>query len=154
MPILDFDTPSISSIVATDGFPYPCAQGGAYERGDDEEPQLRERHATLEQRRAYAAGGVDGRARDGDAYDVHQHERQADSQPRKVAGAPLLVGRAQYHEDEDEREDRLGDEDLSCSYAGFGTLRAYCTQVAGFHRAVPSTALDKVIYTIYAVYFI
>lgn len=35
---------------------------------------------------------------------------------------------------------------LSCSYAGFGTLRDFFAQVAGFHRAVPSTALDKVIY--------
>ena len=37
---------------------------------------------------------------------------------------------------------------LSYSYAGFGTLRCKTTQVAGFHRAVPSTALDKDMYSL------
>ena len=37
---------------------------------------------------------------------------------------------------------------LSCFYAGFGTLQRFRAQVAGFHRAVPSTALDKVDYSL------
>lgn len=95
-----------------DCFPDESAESGTYEWSDDEEPELLQSQAALEESRADATCRVDRCSCDWDAYDVDEDEGEADSEACEVACAFLSVGCAEYDEDEEESEYSLCEECL------------------------------------------
>ena len=95
-----------------EGPPDSGTQGGTDHRGHDEEPQLRERRTPFEEGRTDRAGRIDRSARDRDADNVNQHQRQTDGQSGQVSGAVSGIGGAQDHQHENEGKDGFGDKCL------------------------------------------
>ena len=87
---------------------------GAGQRSDDEHPEAADRGGIAGNRSDHggtkAAGGVDRGAREADAQDVHEGEREANDEAGEGAVLELGRGDAQDGEHEDEGEENLDDE--------------------------------------------
>ena len=81
----------------------------AQERGDDEQPQLRQGRAALEQGRAERSGRVDAGVRDRDRDEVDQGQHEADPERRHALGRRLRRDAEDHHE-EQRGQQHLGDE--------------------------------------------
>src|SRR4051812_42735107 len=79
------------------------ADGGADQRGKDEEPELAERPVLRKYRSCDRAGGIDRGIGHGDADEVHDREAETDGE-RGKAGWRGLAGRA-----EDDQQERGGE---------------------------------------------
>lgn len=81
-----------SDLFGLEDFPDSGCKRSAHERTYDEDPEVRESRATLEECRTYGAGGIDGGAGVADAEEVREHECQADGKPCEVIRCAIGLG--------------------------------------------------------------
>ena len=119
-------------------------QCGTHQRTDDEDPEADDRrHVALkdgDDGRTEAARGIDGRAREADAEDVHEGEGEADDQTGERTVTELGRGNTQDGEHEDEGKDDLDDE--AGNEAAVDTRQTIGTHATGHvnHLAQPKDA--------------
>ena len=101
-----------------DDLPDASGQRTTYEGTYDEDPEVGQGCATLEDGGSQRAGGVDTGAGVADADEVDEHEAQTDGQSCKVVGGSVgLGGSTQHYEYED-----AGEDDLSQQSAHHGNV--------------------------------
>ena len=90
--------------------PYECRKGATHERGADEDPDILESLTADKERGTEGTGRVDGCAGQVDADEMDQDQGQTDGKTGEIAGAFLLIRRAEDDHNEDEGRDHF-DED-------------------------------------------
>ena len=137
----------LSTLLAVAAYEAPDAggEGSTYEGTYDEYPELLEGLTTFEDGGSDGACGVDAGARVVDAYEVDEHEAQADGEASELTGALLLIGRTEDNEDEDHGEDDLSYEAAeNRAAAGIGTGRGTLGEIGvGGYESVEEGAADE-----------
>ena len=75
---------SFLGAVTIDDLPDNGCQCATYQRANDEDPQVSESCATLENGRSNGTGGVHRSARVADAHQVNEYQRQTDGKASEV----------------------------------------------------------------------
>ena len=119
-----------------DDLPNQCCKSTAYERTNDEYPELRKSLTTLEESRTDGTGWVNGCSGVVDTYEVNQDEGKTDSETGKVVGGTVGLGsRTQYNEYENEGEHNLCQQAVHHILRGAGIGTSCCaasqTRVGG-----------------------
>ena len=112
-------------------FQTPTAINERHERGEEEQPHLRQRGATLEQGRAERASRVDRGAGQRDADQVHSGQREADGQAGEGGGGDLL---RHQQDDQDERGGQQRLEDEGAGHVDGAVVEGVGAQGAGLVR--------------------
>ena len=112
-------------------FPDACSQCATDEGTDDENPEVGQGRAALEDGRSERTGGIDGCAGIADADEVYENEAETDGQSGEVVGGAIGLGcGTEYHEYEDAGEDDFSQQTAKNRHVGLqvvgsGTLESW-----------------------------